>query len=149
MVLVVLTVTTGLMDAVSVLGLGRVFTANMTGNVAFLEFAAAGVAGFSVARAVVSLAGVVVGAMIGGRLSVTMAGVARRRWLLSVAVVESGLCFVAAVVAIGYAMVTLPPVPTLYALIVLTAVAMGAQAQRALAEATLPAVALPPRWWPA
>jgi uncharacterized membrane protein YoaK (UPF0700 family) len=43
MVLVVLTVTTGLVDAVSVLGLGRVFTANMTGNIVFLGFTAAGV----------------------------------------------------------------------------------------------------------
>ena len=42
-VLVVLTMTTGLVDAVSVLGLGRVFTANMTGNVVFLGFATAGV----------------------------------------------------------------------------------------------------------
>jgi myo-inositol catabolism protein IolC len=33
-------------DAVSVLGLGRVFTANMTGNIVFLGFAAAGVPGF-------------------------------------------------------------------------------------------------------
>ena len=57
MILVVLTVTTGLMDTVSVLGLGRVFTASMTGNVVFLGFAAAGVPGFSVARALTSLAG--------------------------------------------------------------------------------------------
>jgi uncharacterized membrane protein YoaK (UPF0700 family) len=125
MVLVVLTVTTGLVDAVSVLGLGRVFTANMTGNVVFLGFAAAGVPGFSVARALVSLAGFVVGAILGGRLGVTMAGMARRRWLLTVAVVEAGLFFVAAWAAIGYDMDTLTPVPTLYALIVLTAVAMG------------------------
>src|SRR5919199_100875 len=66
MVLVVLTVTTGLVDAVSVLGLGRVFTANMTGNVVFLGFASVGVPGFSVARAVVSLVGFVVGALLGG-----------------------------------------------------------------------------------
>src|SRR5262249_4651979 len=94
-VLIVLTVTTGLVDAVSVLGLGRVFTANMTGNVVFLGFAAAGIPGFSMARAVVSLAGFVVGAILGGHLGVAMAGMARRRWLLSVAVVEAGLCFVA------------------------------------------------------
>ena len=37
-----LTVITGLVDAVSVLGLGRVFTANMMGNVVFLGFAAVG-----------------------------------------------------------------------------------------------------------
>src|ERR671922_1247390 len=94
-VLVVLTVTTGLVDAVSVLGLGRVFTANMTGNVVFLGFAVVGMPGFSVARAVVSLVGFVVGAMLGGRLGVAMAGVARRRWLLTtVAAVEAGCCFV-------------------------------------------------------
>ncbi|MFD0888980.1 DUF1275 family protein, partial [Streptosporangium algeriense] len=40
--LVVLTVTTGLVDALSFLGLSRVFVANMTGNVAFLGFALAG-----------------------------------------------------------------------------------------------------------
>ena len=137
MVLVVLTVTTGLVDAVSVLGLGRVFTANMTGNVVFLGFAAAGVPGFSVARALVSLAGFVVGAMLGGRLGITMAGVARRRWLLSVAVVEAGLCVVAALVAVGYDMDTLTPVPTLYALIVLTAAAMG------LRNATVRRLAVP------
>ena len=121
----VLTVTTGLVDAVSVLGLGRVFTANMTGNVVFLGFAVVGIPGFSVACVVVSLVGFVVGAMLGGRLGVAMAGVARRRWLLTVAVVEAGLFFIAAWVAIGYDLVAFTPVPTLYALIVLTAVAMG------------------------
>jgi hypothetical protein len=40
--LLLLSVTTGLVDAVSVLGLGKVFTANMTGNIVFLGFAAAG-----------------------------------------------------------------------------------------------------------
>jgi len=40
--LLLLSVTTGLVDAASVLGLGKVFTANMTGNVVFLGFAAAG-----------------------------------------------------------------------------------------------------------
>jgi uncharacterized membrane protein YoaK (UPF0700 family) len=40
-----LSLTTGLVDAVSVLGLGKVFTANMTGNVIFLGFALAGTPG--------------------------------------------------------------------------------------------------------
>ena len=136
-VLGVLTVTTGLVDAVSVLGLGRVFTANMTGNVVFLGFAVVGMPGFSVARAVVSLVGFVVGAMLGGRLGVAMTGVARRRWLLTVAVVEAGLFCIAAWVAIEYDLVTLTPVPTLYALIVLTAVAMG------LRNATVRRLAVP------
>ena len=136
-VLGVLTVTTGLMDAVSVLGLGRIFTANMTGNIVFLGFAAAGVPGFSVARAVVSVVGFVVGALLGGRVGVAMAGVARRRWLLTVAVVEAGLILVATWVASGYDMVTFTPVPTLYALILLTAVAMG------LRNATVRRLAVP------
>src|SRR2546426_2555079 len=40
--LLVLTAATGLIDAVSYLALGHVFTANMTGNVVFLAFAVAG-----------------------------------------------------------------------------------------------------------
>ncbi|MYR03001.1 DUF1275 domain-containing protein, partial [Streptomyces sp. SID6139] len=36
LVLITLTVVSGLIDAVSYLGLGRVFTANMTGNVVVL-----------------------------------------------------------------------------------------------------------------
>ena len=40
--LLVLTFSTGLVDAVSYLGLGRVFTANMTGNIVLLGFGIAG-----------------------------------------------------------------------------------------------------------
>lgn len=137
LILVVLTVTTGLVDAVSVLGLGRIFTANMTGNVVFLGFAVAGVPGFSVARAAVSLVGFLVGAIIGGRLGVAMAGGSRRRWLLTVAVVEAGLLFAAAWVAIGYDLDTATPVTGLYAMIVFTAVAMG------LRNATVRRLAVP------
>src|SRR5258706_6103576 len=36
--LLILTFVTGLVDAVSFLGLGHVFTANMTGNIVFLGF---------------------------------------------------------------------------------------------------------------
>ena len=43
--LLVLTVTTGLIDAVSYLGLGHVFTANMTGNIVLLGFGLAALAG--------------------------------------------------------------------------------------------------------
>jgi uncharacterized membrane protein YoaK (UPF0700 family) len=42
MALMALTAVSGLVDAVSYLGLGHVFTANMTGNVVVLGFAAAG-----------------------------------------------------------------------------------------------------------
>ena len=46
--LMVLTFNTGLIDAVSYIGLGRVFVANMTGNFVLLAFAAAEVSGLSV-----------------------------------------------------------------------------------------------------
>src|SRR5438094_4351939 len=45
--LLTLTGVTGLVDAVSFLGLGHVFTANMTGNVVLLAFAVAGTPGDS------------------------------------------------------------------------------------------------------
>ena len=45
--LLLMTVVTGLVDAVSFLSLGHVFTANMTGSVVLLGFAAAGASGFS------------------------------------------------------------------------------------------------------
>jgi hypothetical protein len=44
--LLALTFTTGLVDAVSYLALGRVFTANMTGNVVLLGFGIAGSGGW-------------------------------------------------------------------------------------------------------
>jgi uncharacterized membrane protein YoaK (UPF0700 family) len=66
--LLTLTVVTGLVDAVSILALGRVFVANMTGNVVFVGFALAGAPGFSLAASLSALAGFLVGAGFGGRL---------------------------------------------------------------------------------
>jgi len=122
--LLVLTVTTGLIDAVSVLGLGRVFTANMTGNIVFLGFALAGQPGFSRLRSLAALVAFLVGAVIGGRLGARLEG-SQRRWLFTVAVVESSLLFAAALAARGYDGESLAPVARLYALIALTALAMG------------------------
>ncbi|MER7583341.1 YoaK family protein [Kitasatospora sp. NPDC097691] len=66
--MLLLTVATGLVDAVSYLGLGHVFVANMTGNVVFLGFALAGAPGLSAAASLVSLASFLAGALVGGRL---------------------------------------------------------------------------------
>ena len=55
-VLIGLTAVTGLVDAVSYLALGHVFTANMTGNVVFLGFAVAGAPGLSVMRSGLAVA---------------------------------------------------------------------------------------------
>src|ERR1700745_721341 len=63
--LLVLTVLTGVVDAVSILSLGRVFVANMTGNVVFVGFALAGASGFSLSASLSALAGVLAGAAAG------------------------------------------------------------------------------------
>ena len=67
--LAALTVVSGFVDAVSFLGLGHVFTANMTGNVVLIGFAAAGAAGFSVAASLTALGCFLAGAVAGGRLA--------------------------------------------------------------------------------
>jgi uncharacterized membrane protein YoaK (UPF0700 family) len=67
LILLVLTLFTGVIDAVSILGLGRVFVANMTGNVVFTGFALAGAPGFSLAASLSALAGFLVGALVAGR----------------------------------------------------------------------------------
>jgi uncharacterized membrane protein YoaK (UPF0700 family) len=68
LLLLLLTLGTGLVDATSILGLGRVFVANMTGNVVFIGFALAGAPGFSAWGSLVALAGFLVGAAAGGIL---------------------------------------------------------------------------------
>lgn len=67
--LLVLTVVTGFVDAVSYLDLGHVFVANMTGNVVFLGFAIAGATGLSVWPSLIALAAFFVGGIAGGRLA--------------------------------------------------------------------------------
>src|SRR6478736_1919555 len=62
-----MTAVTGLVDAVSFLSLGRVFTANMTGNIVLLAFATAHVSGLSIARSLTALLAFLVGAILGGR----------------------------------------------------------------------------------
>jgi uncharacterized membrane protein YoaK (UPF0700 family) len=67
--LLALTFTTGIVDAVSYLGLGRVFTANMTGNVMLLGFGIAGSGGLPVLAPLLSLGSFVLGAGTGGLLA--------------------------------------------------------------------------------
>src|SRR5579859_2637947 len=88
--LLALTLVTGLVDAVSILALGRVFVANMTGNVVFAGFALVGAAGFSLAASLFGLAGFMIGAGAGGRL-VGRFGSDRGRLLAIAVAVESVL----------------------------------------------------------
>jgi uncharacterized membrane protein YoaK (UPF0700 family) len=67
--LLTLTLVTGIVDAVSILALGRVFVANMTGNVVFAGFAITGAPGFSLGASLFALAGFLVGASLGGRMT--------------------------------------------------------------------------------
>ncbi|WP_214106137.1 DUF1275 family protein [Acrocarpospora catenulata] len=63
-----LTFSTGMVDAVGFLGLDRVFTGNMTGNVVVLGMAAAGADDFPVLGPALALAGFLAGAAYGGRV---------------------------------------------------------------------------------
>jgi len=65
--LIALTVSTGAVDAISWLGLGKVFSAFMTGNLVFLGFLVGGVAGPPIGRVVAGLAAFAVGAVLAGR----------------------------------------------------------------------------------
>jgi uncharacterized membrane protein YoaK (UPF0700 family) len=62
-------VVTGVVDAVSILRLGRVFVANMTGNVVFSAFALVGAPGFSLSASLAALGGFLVGALGGGAVT--------------------------------------------------------------------------------
>jgi uncharacterized membrane protein YoaK (UPF0700 family) len=74
MLLLTLTIVTGIIDAVSILSLGHVFVANMTGNLVFTGFAAAGAPGFSPVAVTAALAGFIGGALGGSRLAQRWAG---------------------------------------------------------------------------
>ncbi len=120
-VLLGLTAVSGLIDAVSYLGLEHVFTANMTGNVVVLGFAAAGAPGFSVAHTLTSLGSFVVGAAAGGRGAVRLGGGSRRTWVRLTLAAEAVLLGITAVVAFAAPGAT----ATAYTLIAVTAFAMG------------------------
>ncbi|MFC9793864.1 YoaK family protein [Streptomyces sp. NPDC127584] len=119
-----LTLVTGLVDAVSYLGLGNVFVANMTGNVALLGFALAGTAGLSASATAVSLASFLAGAAAGGRFGARFA--AHRGRLLAAALALEAL-LVAAALVVALVERGGPGTPGRYALIVCLGLAMGTQ----------------------
>jgi len=135
--LLVLTAVSGMVDAVSFLELGHTFTANMTGNVVFLAFAAAGAPDISVARSITSLAAFLSGAALGGYFGRGVAGPLRRRWLLFSATCEAALLVAAAIAAIAISGDSTALVDRQYAVIALTALAMG------LRNATVQQLAVP------
>jgi uncharacterized membrane protein YoaK (UPF0700 family) len=78
--LMLLTFATGLVDAISVLVLGHVFVANMTGNVIFLGFWFAQHPVIDLGAAVVSFISFLTGTVLGGRLARHL-DTKVRRWL--------------------------------------------------------------------
>ena len=95
--LLLLTVGTGLIDAISILGLGRVFIANMTGNVVFIGFA--GAPGFSLGGSLVALAGFPLGASLGG-VAISRFSAHRGKLLRNVLVVQFALFLSALVLSL-------------------------------------------------
>ncbi|MFF3465690.1 YoaK family protein [Streptomyces sp. NPDC001984] len=116
--LMTVTGVSGLIDAISYVGLGHVFTANMTGNVVIIGFAAAGVPGFSVLGSLVSLAAFLVGAGIAGRLEGVLRPRTKPVWLRLILAVETVLLGIATVIAFVTSHAVL-------ALIAVSALAMG------------------------
>src|SRR5690242_21589761 len=78
--LLLLTFSTGIVDAISVLVLGHDIVANMTGNVIFLGFWFAPHTVVDMTAALVAFDSYVAGAVLGGRLSRHIGGNVRR-WL--------------------------------------------------------------------
>jgi uncharacterized membrane protein YoaK (UPF0700 family) len=96
--LLLLTFATGVVDAVSVLVLGHVFVANMTGNVIFLGFWFVPGSGVDLTAAAVAFAGFVAGTVLGGRLARHL-DARVRRWLVVTLVVEAAIIATMAVLA--------------------------------------------------
>jgi uncharacterized membrane protein YoaK (UPF0700 family) len=122
--LLLLSAITGLVDAASVLGLGKVFTANMTGNVVFLGFAAAGTPGFKWSAYVVAILAFMGGALIAGRVARGFIARPLKAWLVRASLIEAALLWIAALIALGIEIDELGSERT-YAIIVLTGIAMG------------------------
>ena len=120
-----MTVVTGLVDAVAFLSLGRVFTANMTGNVVILAFATARVPGLSIAYSLTALLSFLVGAIFGGRIMARVGADSQIRLAAQAFLLEDVFLFGASLCAIGYRRDLLEHSFQPFALIALTALAMG------------------------
>jgi len=120
-----MTAVTGLVDAVSFLSLGRVFTANMTGNIVLLAFATARVSGLSIARSLTALLAFLVGAILGGRVMARASADSQIRFAAQAFLLEVAFLCAASFCGIGYRADLLEDSFQPFALIALTALAMG------------------------
>jgi uncharacterized membrane protein YoaK (UPF0700 family) len=121
--LVALTVLAGIVDACSILRLGHVFVATMTGNLVFVGLAFAGAKGFAIAPCLLSIGGFIAGALAGGH-ACRAAGGHRGRALRNVLDVKLAVAAVVAALAITNAH---PSTGVRDAMVVLLAMSMGDQ----------------------
>jgi uncharacterized membrane protein YoaK (UPF0700 family) len=96
--LLLLTFATGVVDAISVLVLGHVFVANMTGNIIFLGFWFVPRAGVDLTAAIVAFVGFLAGTVIGGRMTRHL-GAHTRRWLTTSLGVEIAVLLALSILA--------------------------------------------------
>ncbi|MEU6078931.1 YoaK family protein [Streptomyces sp. NPDC047108] len=122
--MIALTLTTGVIEAVSFIALGPAFTAVQTGNTLFLAFALGGTPGMTVGPPVASLCGFAAGAVIAARLESVM-DVRGRRWYVLSLVAEAVLLAVAGLVAWELEPLGTPLTGRHYAVIAFVSVAMG------------------------
>jgi uncharacterized membrane protein YoaK (UPF0700 family) len=120
-----MTVVTGLVDAVSFLSLGHVFTANMTGNIVLLAIASTGVPQVSMGGSITALLGFLAGATVSGRIMAGASAEVQLRAASSVFALEVVFLVGATLAALGYSVVSSPHFLRLYAMIAFTAIAMG------------------------
>ena len=122
--LLLLTASTGCIDAVSYLALDRVFTGNMTGNVLFIGFSLVGAGKTPLLNNIIALLGFALGSIVGGRIVGQSApkGLPRssRGVLIGGAAIMIGL-------AIYWLVVHDLSLPALLVVTALLAVVMGAQ----------------------
>ena len=123
--LLILTFTSGIVDAVGFVALGRVFTSLMTGNIAFLGMSLVGLEGVSALRSITALAAFAGGAALGGRLANQLKTSTHRRWLGWVTALEVGFLLGAIGFAWTFDYEAASPEWALYGIIAMTALAMG------------------------
>ena len=121
-ILLAMTAVTGIIDAVSYLALGHVFTANMTGNVVLLGFAFAGAPGLSISRSAMAMLAFLSGAVLGGRMTRNVSGHA---WADRAFLLEALLMGISAISAFGMDSRAETHPLQLHAVIAVTAVSMG------------------------
>jgi uncharacterized membrane protein YoaK (UPF0700 family) len=111
-------------DAASLLALGHVFTANMTGNVVFMAFALSGAPGLSMNRSAIALLSALVGGVLAGHMDKRLVWKRRNIWLSTSFAIEA-IFLTFAFCLVWFSRGESIQASTVDSLIVLTGVGMG------------------------